>query len=130
MTSPVIGEMMISIRGSNNSESVMKTYKYILSAAIAALAFASCGKEESTSIQGDRRNVTVYCPLTRTTIDYEGSDVSHLVWGAGENIGKLLNRKHYYFVPFKQDNPITKPRSIVFMKIGFYSFYMPKLKFN
>ena len=34
--------------------------------------------------------------------------------GAGENIGKLLNRKHYYFVPFKQDNPITKPRSPVF----------------
>lgn len=34
--------------------------------------------------------------------------------GAGENIGKLLNRKHYFFVPFKQDNPITKPRSIVF----------------
>lgn len=33
---------------------------------------------------------------------------------AGENIGKLLNRKHYYFVPFKQDNPITKPRSLVF----------------
>lgn len=30
------------------------------------------------------------------------------------NIGKLLNRKHYYFVPFKQDNPITKPRSLVF----------------
>ena len=34
--------------------------------------------------------------------------------GAGENIGRLLNRKHYYFVPFRQDNPITKPRSIVF----------------
>lgn len=34
--------------------------------------------------------------------------------GAGENIGKLLNRKNYYFVPFLQDNPITKPRSIVF----------------
>lgn len=33
--------------------------------------------------------------------------------GAAENIGKLLNRKHYYFVPFKQDNPITKPRSVV-----------------
>ena len=30
------------------------------------------------------------------------------------NIGKLLIRKHYYFVPFKQDNPITKPRSIVY----------------
>lgn len=34
--------------------------------------------------------------------------------GSAENIGKLLNRKNYYFVPFKQDNPITKPRSIVF----------------
>ena len=30
------------------------------------------------------------------------------------NIAKLLNRKNYYFVPFKQDNPITKPRSVVF----------------
>ena len=36
--------------------------------------------------------------------------------GAAENIGRLLNRKNYYFVPFRQDNPITKPRSIVFNK--------------
>ena len=34
--------------------------------------------------------------------------------GSGENIGKLLNRKHIYFIPFRQDNPITKPRSLVF----------------
>lgn len=34
--------------------------------------------------------------------------------GNAENIGKLLNRINYYFVPFRQDNPITKPRSIVF----------------
>lgn len=34
--------------------------------------------------------------------------------GNAENIGKLLNRKNYYFVPFKQDNPITKPSSVVF----------------
>lgn len=37
--------------------------------------------------------------------------------GLGANlvsIGKLINRKNYYFVPFRQDNPITKPRSIVF----------------
>lgn len=31
-----------------------------------------------------------------------------------QNIGKLLNRNKYYFVPFRQDNPITKPRSLVF----------------
>ncbi len=34
--------------------------------------------------------------------------------GNAMNIGKLLNMRNYYFVPFKQDNPITKPRSLVF----------------
>lgn len=33
--------------------------------------------------------------------------------GAAENIGKLLARKNYYFVPFGQDNPHQKPTSIV-----------------
>ena len=33
--------------------------------------------------------------------------------GAAENIGKLLARKHYYFVPFGQDDPVGKPTSIV-----------------
>ena len=30
-----------------------------------------------------------------------------------ENIGKLLGRKNYYFVPFGQDDPQNKPTSIV-----------------
>ena len=37
--------------------------------------------------------------------------------GLGANmtsIAALINRRNYYFVPFKQDNPITKPRSVVF----------------
>ncbi len=33
--------------------------------------------------------------------------------GAAENIGKLLSRKHYYFVPFGQDDSIGKPTSLV-----------------
>lgn len=33
--------------------------------------------------------------------------------GAAENIGRLLGRKHYYFVPFTQDDPQGKPTSIV-----------------
>lgn len=33
--------------------------------------------------------------------------------GAAENIGKLLARKHYYFVPFGQDDAAMKPTSIV-----------------
>ena len=33
--------------------------------------------------------------------------------GAAENIGKLLARKHYYFVPFGQDDAAGKPTSLV-----------------
>lgn len=33
--------------------------------------------------------------------------------GAAENIGKLLARKHYYFVPFGQDDATKKPTSMV-----------------
>ncbi len=33
--------------------------------------------------------------------------------GAAENLGRLLARKHYYFVPFGQDDPKGKPTSLV-----------------
>ena len=33
--------------------------------------------------------------------------------GAAENIGKLLSKKHYYYVPFGQDSPEKKPTSMV-----------------
>lgn len=33
--------------------------------------------------------------------------------GAAENIGKLLARKYYYFVPFGQDDALGKPTSMV-----------------
>ncbi|MGM9612719.1 MAG: dipicolinate synthase subunit B [Butyricicoccus sp.] len=33
--------------------------------------------------------------------------------GSAANIGTLLNRRHYYFVPFGQDAPEAKPRSLV-----------------
>ena len=33
--------------------------------------------------------------------------------GNAENIGKLMARKQFYFVPFRQDDPIGKPTSIV-----------------
>ena len=32
---------------------------------------------------------------------------------AAENIGRLLARKHYFFVPFRQDDPEKKPTSLV-----------------
>ena len=30
-----------------------------------------------------------------------------------ENLGRLLNRKHHYFVPFYQDSPEGKPTSLI-----------------
>lgn len=32
---------------------------------------------------------------------------------SSKNIGYLLNMKHYYFVPFSQDDPLTKERSMI-----------------
>ena len=32
--------------------------------------------------------------------------------GSAENIARLLNRKHVYFVPFRQDDPQKKPNSL------------------
>ena len=33
--------------------------------------------------------------------------------GGAKNIGELLNRKNYFFVPFGQDDPVQKPCSLV-----------------
>lgn len=35
--------------------------------------------------------------------------------GGAANIGRLLNTRNFYFVPFNQDNPKEKPRSLVFL---------------
>ena len=32
---------------------------------------------------------------------------------SARNLGDLLNRRHYYFVPFGQDDPVKKPTSLV-----------------
>lgn len=42
-----------------------------------------------------------------------GISTNDALAGAAENIGRLLNRKHYYFIPFGQDNPTEKPTSMV-----------------
>jgi len=35
---------------------------------------------------------------------------------SAKNIGALLNMKNIYFVPFGQDDPMLKPKSLVFLK--------------
>lgn len=52
-------------------------------------------------------------------------DASDGLSSNAENIGKLLNRKNYYFIPFKQTNPITKPYTISFE----YSYILKTLEY-
>ena len=42
-----------------------------------------------------------------------GVSTNDALAGAAENIGKLLGKRHYYFIPFGQDDPIQKPTSMV-----------------
>ncbi len=35
---------------------------------------------------------------------------------SAKNIGELMNMKNYYFIPFFQDNPEQKPKSLAFKK--------------
>jgi len=42
-----------------------------------------------------------------------GISTNDALSGSAANIGILLNRRHYYFVPLRQDAPYMKPRSLV-----------------
>lgn len=41
-----------------------------------------------------------------------------------ENIGKVINTKNFYFVPFSQDDPVNKPKSLVLD----YSYILDTIK--
>ncbi len=65
------------------------TYK-LLPAAM--LSLAACSTPADDDIQPATRTVTVnLVPQTRTTIGYEGSDVSHLEWCDGDNIAYVTD---------------------------------------
>ncbi|MBQ8838648.1 MAG: hypothetical protein IJ005_04940 [Bacteroidales bacterium] len=63
----------------------MKKAYILLSAALFA---AGCATEISNDVQSDvqTRTLTIRSTETRTTIEYEGSDVSHLVWCDGDEV--------------------------------------------
>lgn len=42
-----------------------------------------------------------------------GISTNDALAGAAENIGRLMGKKHYYFIPFGQDDPQKKPTSMV-----------------
>ena len=52
-------------------------------------------------------------PVTLAAKAHLRNEAPIIIAGNAANIGLLLNRKHYYFVPFRQDSPQKKPRSMV-----------------
>lgn len=82
------------------------------------LVIAPCSGNTIAKLSNDIIDtpVTMACKsaLRNNTPIVLGISTNNALSGAAENIGRLLNRKNYFFVPFKQDNPITKPRSMVF----------------
>ena len=48
----------------------------------------------------------VGCPVVLAVSTNDGLGAS------GENIARLFQRKHYYFVPYGQDDPAAKPQSL------------------
>lgn len=82
------------------------------------LVIAPCSGNTIAKLSNDIIDtpVTMACKsaLRNNTPIVLGISTNNALSGAAENIGRLLNRKNYFFIPFKQDNPITKPRSMVF----------------
>ncbi|MGN1210569.1 MAG: hypothetical protein ACI4TM_02710, partial [Candidatus Cryptobacteroides sp.] len=63
-------------------------FRYIIGA-VGTIVLASCAKE--AGFQESSRAITVNCPVTKTSISYEGSDVSHLVWSDGDSVAYVTS---------------------------------------
>ena len=77
----------------------------VLGNTIAKLASSIYDTSVLASAQYNLRNNT---PILLGIVTKDGLSTN------AENIGKLLNRKNIFFIPFTQDNPITKPTSLAF----------------
>lgn len=57
----------------------------------AGLVLAACTRDTDEATFAPTRTLTVVCPLTRTTIGYEGSDFSHLEWVEGDRVAYVTD---------------------------------------
>lgn len=70
------------------------------------LAKLACGITDSAVTMAAKAHLRNGRPLIIALSTNDGLSAS------AENIGRLLNRRHYYFVPFGQDDAAKKPRSL------------------
>ncbi len=65
--------------------------KYVALAMIAFAAQACQSVDDKGVVEPSTRTITVATAATRTTISYEGSDVSHLVWENGDEVAYVTD---------------------------------------
>ena len=70
------------------------------------LARLAAGLSDTPVTLAAKSLLRVGCPVVVAVSTNDGLGAS------GENIARLFQRKHYYFVPYGQDDPIAKPSSL------------------
>lgn len=73
----------------------------------ASLAKLAGGVFDTPALLGAKSHLRNERPLVLAVSTNDGLGT------AAQNIGKLLNGRNVYFVPFRQDDPVRKPRSLV-----------------
>ena len=72
----------------------------------ATLARLAAGLSDTPVTLAAKSLLRVGCPVVVAVSTNDGLGAS------GENIARLMQRKHFYFVPFGQDDPVHKPQSL------------------
>lgn len=70
------------------------------------LARLAAGLSDTPVTLAAKSLLRVGCPVLLAVSTNDGLGAS------GENIARLMQRKHYYFVPYGQDDPQAKPQSL------------------
>ena len=71
----------------------------------ATLSRLAAGLSDTPVTLAAKSLLRVGCPVVLAVSTNDGLGAS------GENIARLFQRKHYYFVPYGQDDPAAKPQS-------------------
>jgi dipicolinate synthase subunit B len=70
------------------------------------LAKLAAGLSDTPVTLAAKSLLRVGCPIILAISTNDGLGAS------GENIARLMQRKHFFFVPYRQDDPVRKPQSL------------------
>lgn len=117
MTAEHLRERVIAITGHEPLDSLAEVEPigpkrmsdvYVIAPATGnSLAKLASGIFDTPALLGAKSHLRNERPLVLAVSTNDGLST------AAQNIGRLLNRRNVYFVPFSQDDPVRKPRSLV-----------------